>query len=244
MFPQARKAWTGHSFILGSMILIPHILKNGQALCYPATWLIADICVNSNLKTLLSQILQEKGCVFVLQTEITFILVFSEYEVYMVTVLVLQATNNSWVHERLQPSLTATLYFTPANGFAHTKGRTYHSVSCLPRFHREAQPIHSLEQAQGTTRTQKSMGSLASQILQVTQQPVRQEGDVDRQERIKYSAFGEPLEMARRANPPLCRASWEMTAPTFIAAYLWRSVLSARALHCPISPPSCALSQP
>lgn len=73
MSPQARKAWTGHSFILGSMILIPHIFWNGQALCYPATWLIADICVNSNLKTLLlSQILQEKGF-FALQTEITFI---------------------------------------------------------------------------------------------------------------------------------------------------------------------------
>lgn len=163
MSPQARKAWTGHSFILRSMILIPHIFWNGQVLCYPVTWLIADICVNSNLKTLLlSQILQEKGCIFVLQTKITFILVLSEYKVFMITVLVLQASNNAWVHERLQPSLTATLYFTPAIGFAHTKGRTNHSVSRLPRFHGEDQPIHSLEQAQGTTWTQKSAGSLAS----------------------------------------------------------------------------------
>lgn len=67
MFPQARKPWTGHSFILGSMILIPHIFWNGQALCYPVTWLIANICVNSNMKTLLlSQILQEEVCIFVL----------------------------------------------------------------------------------------------------------------------------------------------------------------------------------
>ena len=84
----------------------------------------------------------------------------------------------------------------------------------------------------------RSAGCLASLILQLTQQFVEWEGHVGWREGIKYFVFGEPLEMACKANPLLCRVSWEMTVPIFIAAYLSRSVLLARAHHCPIRPPS------
>lgn len=89
----------------------------------------------------------------------------------------------------------------------------------------------------------KPAGYLASLILQLTQQFVGWEGDVDWREGIKFFFFffGEPLEMACKANPPLCRVSWEMSVPIFIAAYLSCSVLSARAHQCPIRPPSCCV---
>lgn len=110
------------------MILIPHIFWNGQAVSYPAAPLIANVYVNSkkHQKTLLlSPIPQEKDFSFVLQTEITFILVLLGNKAYVITVLVLQATitNKSRAREQTTAQFANYSVFYTSNCFCTHKSQ-------------------------------------------------------------------------------------------------------------------------
>lgn len=158
----------------------------------------------------------------------------------MITVLVLQAaiSNNFWVHEQTSAQFASHSMFSHQQAVlrAQKPGLATKSLACQDFMGRSSRRISWDEP--GTQRGCKPAGCLASLILQLAQQFVGWEGDADWRAGIKYFVFGEPLEMACKANPPLCGASWEMTVPIFIAAYHWGSVLLTRARRCPIRPPS------
>lgn len=129
-------------------------------------------------------------------------------------VLVLQATitNKSWAHEQTSAQFAKLCILTPAIGYGCTRDRTSHNVSCLRIFHEEDQP-RARPRAQ---RAFKPAGCWAWLILRLSHSSLwRGRGMWNWREGIKYFILGEPLEMACKANPPLCRLSWEMTVPVF-----------------------------
>lgn len=115
---------------------IPHyLLKSSYS---------TDVCVNLKTNKTKQKLkkkknccwahsLQKKDCILVLQTEITFILVFLGNKAYVITVLVLWATfpNNFWAYEQTAVWFASHFLFTPATGSAHMKARAGQSSQCL-----------------------------------------------------------------------------------------------------------------